>query len=75
MSTRLLVYFIHSPASPHRPKADGDEWDAQYLSHVDGQAGLEGLLYFFGVFYQKAESEDEREAKTEVEAAAGRPYR
>ena len=54
----------------HEPRADEDEGDAQNLTHIEGQTGLEGLLNLLGVLDEEAEGEDEEEAEAEEEARA-----
>ena len=65
-----MLFLEQPPAPDEAPHADGDEGQGEYLSHVYGQAGLEGLLYLLGVLNEEAEGEDEGEAEAEVESLA-----
>jgi hypothetical protein len=56
--------------SYHADNTNDNEGDGEYLSHVDGQRGLEGFLYFLGVFDEEAEREDVCQTETEVPAGA-----
>jgi len=57
-------------ARGYAPNANEDERNAQYLSHVHRQTGLEGYLNLLRIFDEEAEGEDEGEAKSEVETGA-----
>ena len=63
----LLPPVFFSPRPQDSPHTYSDERKAEDLSHVNGQACLEGLLHFLGVFDGETESENKREAETEVE--------
>ena len=54
----------------HAPYADDDEGNGEYLSHIDGQRGLEGFLDFLGILDEEAEGEDIGQAEAEVPACA-----
>ena len=48
----LFLTFVHAVDS------QDDEWDREYLAHVDGEGGFEGFLNLLGVFDEEAEGED-----------------
>lgn len=52
----------------YRPRAKGNERNTENLSHVERQSRLEVYLNYLRKLNEKAEGEDEREAKAEVKA-------
>lgn len=56
----------------HKSDASDDEGQAEELSHVERHAFLEVHLFFLDEFDEEAEGEDEGEAKSGMEAGAGR---
>ncbi len=52
-SSLFTIHFLH--ASADEISTDEDERDAENLSHVDRQGGLEGHLNLFGVLDEEAE--------------------
>ena len=57
-------------ALQHADDTNDNEWNREYLSHINGQRSFEGFLYFLGVFDEEAEREDVCQTETEVPAGA-----
>ena len=53
--------FYLLPTSVGEVASDEDEWDWEYLTHVEEHALFKAFLHFLGVFYEEAEGEDEED--------------
>ena len=58
------------PCPYHAADADDDEGDAENLTHVEWQRGLEGFLDLLRVLDEETEGEDVRQAQSEIPARA-----
>ena len=63
-----LGYRFSTWAYCDKEKSNGDQWNAQPLSHIELHALFELNLYFFEVFNKEAETEYEYEKKPKQES-------
>ncbi len=64
----LFRCFDVSTTPQHADHSDNNEWNREYLSHINGQRGLKGFLNLLGVLDEEAEGEDIGQTEAKIPA-------